>query len=145
MILVIDNYDSFTYNLVQYIGDIKKDIVTKRNDETSLKNVKEINPSHIVISPGPGKPENAGNIVEVIQHFYQKVPILGVCLGHQAIGYAFGGEIVQAKKIMHGKVSNVNHFGSKLFKGINDNFNATRYHSLIVDKASLPSLSLIHI
>ena len=111
MILVIDNYDSFTYNLVQYIGDIKKDIVTKRNDETSLKNVKEINPSHIVISPGPGKPENAGNIVEVIQHFYQKVPILGVCLGHQAIGYAFGGEIVQAKKIMHGKVSNVNHFG----------------------------------
>ena len=139
MILVIDNYDSFTYNLVQYIGDIKKDIVTKRNDETSLKNVKEINPSHIVISPGPGKPENAGNIVEVIQHFYQNVPILGVCLGHQAIGYAFGGEIVQAKKIMHGKVSNVNHFGSKLFKGINDNFNATRYHSLIVDKASLPS------
>ena len=119
MILVIDNYDSFTYNLVQYIGDIKKDIVTKRNDETFLKNVKEINPSHIVISPGPGKPENAGNIVEVIQHFYQKVPILGVCLGHQAIGYAFGGEIVQAKKIMHGKVSNVNHFGSKLFKGIN--------------------------
>jgi len=115
MILVIDNYDSFTYNLVQYIGDIKKDIVTKRNDETSLKNVKEINPSHIVISPGPGKPENAGNIVEVIQHFYQKVPILGVCLGHQAIGFAFGGEIVQAKKIMHGKVSNVNHFGSKLF------------------------------
>ena len=139
MILVIDNYDSFTYNLVQYIGDIKKDIVTKRNDETSLKNVKEINPSHIVISPGPGKPENAGNIVEVIQHFYQKVPILGVCLGHQAIGYAFGGEIVQAKKIMHGKVSNVNHFGSKLFKGINDSFNATRYHSLIVEKASLPT------
>ena len=138
MILVIDNYDSFTYNLVQYIGDIKKDIVTKRNNETSLKNVKEINPSHIVISPGPGKPENAGNIVEVIQHFYQKVPILGVCLGHQAIGYAFGGEIVQAKKIMHGKVSNINHFGSKLFKGINDSFNATRYHSLIVDKASLP-------
>ena len=128
MILVIDNYDSFTYNLVQYIGDIKKDIVTKRNDVTSLKNVKEINPSHIVISPGPGKPENAGNIVEVIQHFYQKVPILGVCLGHQAIGCAFGGEIVQAKKIMHGKVSNVNH-----------NFSATRYHSLIVKKASLPT------
>ena len=119
MILVIDNYDSFTYNLVQYIGDIKKDIITKRNDKTSLKNIKEINPSHIVISPGPGKPENAGNIVEVIKHFYQKVPILGVCLGHQAIGYAFGGEIVQAKKIMHGKVSNINHFGSKLFKGIN--------------------------
>ena len=118
MILVIDNYYSFNYNLVKYIGDIKKDIVTKRNDETSLKNVKEINPSHIVISPGPGKPENAGNIVEVIRHFYQKVPILGVCLGHQAIGYAFGGEIVQAKKIMHGKVSNVNHFGSKLFKDI---------------------------
>ena len=118
MILVIDNYDSFTYNLVQYIGDIKKDIITKRNDKTSLKNIKEINPSHIVISPGPGKPENSGNIVEVIQHFYQQVPILGVCLGHQAIGYAFGGEIVQAKKIMHGKVSNINHFGSKLFKGI---------------------------
>lgn len=139
MILVIDNFDSFTYNLVQYIGEISKDIVTKRNNEISLDNIRKLNPSHIVISPGPGKPENSGNIIEVIQHFYNDIPILGVCLGHQAIGHAFGGEIVQAKKIMHGKVSNINHFGSKLFNGVNDNFNATRYHSLIVDKASLPA------
>ena len=139
MILVIDNFDSFTYNLVQYIGEISKDIVTKRNNEFSLDNIRKLNPSHIVISPGPGKPENSGNIIEVIQHFYNDIPILGVCLGHQAIGHAFGGEIVQAKKIMHGKVSNINHFGSKLFNGVNDNFNATRYHSLIVDKASLPA------
>ena len=139
MILVIDNFDSFTYNLVQYIGEISKDIVTKRNNEISLDNIRKLNPSHIVISPGPGKPENSGNIIEVIQHFNNDIPILGVCLGHQAIGHAFGGEIVQAKKIMHGKVSNINHFGSKLFNGVNDNFNATRYHSLIVDKASLPA------
>lgn len=139
MILVIDNFDSFTYNLVQYIGEISKDIVIKRNNEISLDNIRKLNPSHIVISPGPGKPENSGNIIEVIQHFYNDIPILGVCLGHQAIGHTFGGEIVQAKKIMHGKVSNINHFGSKLFNGVNDNFNATRYHSLIVDKASLPA------
>jgi len=139
MILMIDNYDSFTYNLVQYLEELGQKICVYRNDAITIKDIEKLNPSSIVISPGPGRPENAGISCEVIKEFCGKIPILGVCLGHQAIGYVFGGKIVQAKKLMHGKVSKIYHNKKDIFKNIPNPFLATRYHSLVVEKKSLPS------
>ncbi|MEW6482536.1 MAG: aminodeoxychorismate/anthranilate synthase component II [bacterium] len=139
MILVIDNYDSFTYNLVQYIGEMKKTIEVIRNDKISLSGIKKISPSFIVISPGPGRPDDAGISKDVIMEFKGKIPILGVCLGHQCIGEVFGGKIIGADRLMHGKTSEIFHNGKFIFKGIPNPFIATRYHSLIIDPSSLPS------
>ena len=133
MILVVDNYDSFTFNLVQMVGVIDSDILVKRNDSFTLDEIKSLNPSNIIISPGPGKPKNAGLCKDVIKHLGKNIPVLGVCLGHQAIGEVFGGKIIQAKNIVHGKVSKVTHYKDHLFKNIEDNFSATRYHSLVID------------
>jgi len=137
-IIVIDNYDSFVYNIVQYIGEFEKNVLVFRNDRVSLQKIKELKPSKIVISPGPGRPENAGISVSLIKNFYKKVPILGVCLGHQAIAYCFGGKIIRAKRIMHGKVSFIYHNKKEIFEKIPSPFKATRYHSLIVEKKSFP-------
>ena len=139
MILMIDNYDSFTYNLVQYLGELGQRVLVYRNDALSLKDIKKLNPQSIVISPGPGRPENAGISCAVINEFCEKIPILGVCLGHQAIGYCFGGKIVQAKRLMHGKTSKIYHYKKGIFKNIPNPFLATRYHSLLVEKKSLPA------
>ena len=139
MILVIDNYDSFTYNLVQYIGQINSNIKVFRNDKITVRKVMQLKPKKIVISPGPGRPENAGISCELINKLKGKIPILGVCLGHQAIGYAFGGKIMQAKRIMHGKTSMIYHNKKTIFKGIQSPFEATRYHSLVVDRKTLPA------
>jgi len=139
MILIIDNYDSFTYNLVQYIGQINTNIKVFRNDKIAVKKIMKLKPKKIVISPGPGRPENAGISCELINRLKGKIPILGVCLGHQAIGYAFGGRIIQAKKIMHGKTSMIYHNKKTILKGIQSPFEATRYHSLVVDRKTLPS------
>lgn len=138
MILVLDNYDSFTYNLVQYLGEMHPHLVVHRNDQVALEDIAALRPQRIVISPGPGRPENAGIIVECIKSFAGKIPILGVCLGQQAIGYAFGGRVVAAQRLMHGKTSQVRHDGRTLFKNIPQNFTATRYHSLVVEAATLP-------
>ena len=138
MILVIDNYDSFTYNLVQYLGELGADIEVVRNDVLTLAEIEAKNPTHIVISPGPGRPKDAGISEAVIAHFGPKTPILGVCLGHQAIGEVFGGKIIHAPTLMHGKTSMVKFGDSKLFKGLPNPFRATRYHSLIIEKESLP-------
>jgi anthranilate synthase/aminodeoxychorismate synthase-like glutamine amidotransferase len=138
MILVIDNYDSFTYNLVQYLGELGADLQTYRNDKITIDQIKKLKPERIVISPGPGYPKDAGISISVIKEFAAKVPILGVCLGHQAIGEAFGGKIVQAKRFMHGKTSPIHHDGKTIYKGLPNPFTATRYHSLLVEKASLP-------
>ena len=138
MILLIDNYDSFTYNLVQYLGELGEKPKVYRNDQISLKQIEKLRPERIIISPGPGTPKEAGIAMEVIRHFAGKVPILGVCLGHQAIGEAFGGKVVRAGRIMHGKTSEIHHDGKTIFKGLPDPFTATRYHSLIVEKKSLP-------
>ncbi|MEW6558251.1 MAG: aminodeoxychorismate/anthranilate synthase component II [Elusimicrobiota bacterium] len=138
MILVIDNYDSFVYNLVQYLGELNPDIKVFRNDKITLSEIEKMNPSQIVISPGPCTPKEAGISVELVKHFAGKIPILGVCLGHQSIGAAFGGKIVHAKKLMHGKTSMIYHDGKTIFKGISNPFEATRYHSLVVEKKSLP-------
>jgi anthranilate synthase/aminodeoxychorismate synthase-like glutamine amidotransferase len=138
MILMIDNYDSFTYNLVQYLGELGERVKVFRNDALSINDIKKLNPEKIVISPGPGRPEDAGISCEVIRQFSGKIPILGVCLGHQAIGYVFGGRIVAAKRLMHGKTSRIYHNKRDIFKGISNPFLATRYHSLLVDKKSLP-------
>ncbi|MFH1355342.1 MAG: aminodeoxychorismate/anthranilate synthase component II [Candidatus Omnitrophota bacterium] len=138
MILMIDNYDSFTYNLVQYLGALKEDVKVFRNDKISVKKVKSLKPKRIVISPGPGRPEDAGISCKLVQELAGKVPILGVCLGHQAIAYVFGGRIIQAKKLMHGKTSMIYHNRKTIFKGILNPFEATRYHSLIVEKKSFP-------
>lgn len=138
MILMIDNYDSFTYNLVQYLGEMGKKLVVKRNDEISIAEIKRLKPSCIVISPGPGAPKDAGISKQVILKFKGKIPILGVCLGHQCIAEALGGKIILAPKIMHGKTSPIFHTGHTLFKGISNPFDATRYHSLLVEKRSLP-------
>lgn len=138
MILVIDNYDSFTYNIVQYIGELGYDTAVFRNDAIDKDDIVKINPEKIVISPGPKSPKEAGITIEVIKNFYSKIPILGVCLGHQAIGYAFGAEIIRAKNIMHGKVSSVQHDSSILYKCVPDPFEATRYHSLVINKENLP-------
>src|SRR4051812_11741897 len=139
MILVIDNYDSFTYNLVQYLQEMDSDVRVFRNDAITLSEIERLAPSHIVISPGPGDPTDAGISVEVIKRFAGSRPILGVCLGHQSIGYAYGGKVVRAKKPMHGKISPIIHDGKTLFSQLPKPFNATRYHSLLVERASLPS------
>ncbi len=138
MILVIDNYDSFTYNLVQYLGELGADLVVYRNDQISLEEIADIAPEKIVISPGPCTPNEAGISVALVQDFAGKIPILGVCLGHQSIGQAFGGKIVGAPTIMHGKVSEIHHSGESIFEGLPEPFIATRYHSLIVERDSLP-------
>ncbi len=138
MLLVVDNYDSFTYNLVQYLGELKADPVVFRNDQITLAKIKKMKPRQIVISPGPCTPKEAGISNEVIRIFSGKVPILGVCLGHQCIGHVFGGKIVRAKRIMHGKVSEIFHDGRDLFKGLPQPFVATRYHSLLIEKKSFP-------
>lgn len=139
MILMIDNYDSFTYNLVQYFGELKADIRVFRNDALTVSQVAAMKPSKIVISPGPGRPEDAGISVDIITKLAGKIPILGVCLGHQGIGYAYGGKIVHAKKLMHGKTSAIEHTGKNVFKGLPHPFVATRYHSLVIDRKTLPS------
>ncbi len=138
MIFVIDNYDSFTYNLVQYLGELGADLVVYRNDQISLEEIDDMAPEKIVISPGPCTPNEAGISVALVQHFAGKIPILGVCLGHQSIGQAFGGKIVGAPTIMHGKVSEIHHRGDSIFEGLPEPFIATRYHSLIVERDSLP-------
>jgi len=135
---MVDNYDSFTYNLVQYLGSLGAEVLVKRNDELELEEVKEIKPDAIVISPGPCTPKEAGISVPLIRKYYKDYPILGVCLGHQSIGYAFGGKIVRAKNLMHGKTSLIYHTGNELFKGIPSPFTAVRYHSLVIDRDSLP-------
>jgi anthranilate synthase/aminodeoxychorismate synthase-like glutamine amidotransferase len=134
---MIDNYDSFTYNLVQYFGELGEDVVVYRNDEITIKEIEQLKPHMIVISPGPCSPKEAGISVEVIKHFSGNIPILGVCLGHQSIGYAFGAEIVRAKCLMHGKTSLIFHDGKTIFKHIENPFEATRYHSLAIKKESL--------
>jgi anthranilate synthase/aminodeoxychorismate synthase-like glutamine amidotransferase len=138
MILVIDNYDSFTYNLVQYLGELGARMEIYRNDAVTIGRIKKMGPSKILISPGPGKPKDAGISEEVISVFGKTTPILGVCLGHQAIGEVFGGKIVGAKSLMHGKTSRIYHNGKGLFRGIRSPFEATRYHSLIVERKSFP-------
>jgi len=137
-VIMVDNYDSFTYNLVQYFGELGADVTVMRNDEFSVADIEAFNPDKIVISPGPCTPKEAGISVETILNFAGKKPILGVCLGHQSIGHAFGGEITHAKQIMHGKVSPVYHKDQGVFKGLNNPFTATRYHSLVIDQATLP-------
>ena len=144
MILMIDNYDSFTYNLVQYFGELGQQVKVFRNDKITIERIKKLRPAKIIISPGPGRPEDAGISCAVIHAFAGRVPILGVCLGHQAIGYAFGGRIIGAAKLMHGKTSWIYHNKKAIFKSIPNPFEATRYHSLIVEKKSLPlSLEII--
>ena len=140
MILMIDNYDSFTYNLVQYLSELGEELVVKRNDQITAKAVARLKPSSIVISPGPGTPADAGVSNELIKTFAGKIPILGVCLGHQCIGEVFGGDVVRAKRPMHGKVSDIYHVPGGLFQGLPDPFEATRYHSLIVKRETLPSV-----
>jgi len=140
MILTIDNYDSFTYNLVQYLGELGQELKVVRNDKISLKEIEKLKPQRIVISPGPGIPKNAGISCDVIKNFAGKIPILGVCLGHQAIGYVFGGDVVRAKKLMHGKTSEIHHDGKTIFQGLKSPFTATRYHSLIVKRETLPDI-----
>lgn len=136
-VLIIDNYDSFTFNLVQLVGKLIKNVIVKRNDEISLNDVKEIKPDKILISPGPGRPEDSKISLDVIKEFYDKIPILGVCLGHQAIGICFGAKVITADYLMHGKTSKISHDGKGIYKNIPQNFNAMRYHSLIVDKSSV--------
>ena len=143
MILMIDNYDSFTFNIVQYLGELGADVLVKRNDEVSIDEIKTLNPERIVISPGPCTPDEAGVSIEVVKYFCNYKPILGVCLGHQTIGQAFGGKIVSAKKIMHGKTSKIIHDGDYLFSDIEQKFTATRYHSLVIDPDSLPDSLII--
>jgi len=139
MILMIDNYDSFTYNLVQYFSELGAEVDVVRNDAITIEGIHHKNPDRIVISPGPGRPEDAGISVSLIKEFAGKIPILGVCLGHQAMGYAYGGNIVQAKKLMHGKTSLIYHHQKEIFKGLSNPFEATRYHSLVIDRKTLPS------
>ena len=139
MILVIDNYDSFTYNLVQYLGELGARLEVYRNDKITINQIQKLRPSRILISPGPGKPKDAGISEDVIRIFGQKTPILGVCLGHQAIGEVFGGRIIGARSLMHGKTSMIYHDGKDIFKNIPNPFEATRYHSLIVERKTFPS------
>jgi len=139
MILMIDNYDSFTYNLVQYLGEIGAEVAVFRNDEISIQEIEAMQPSQIVVSPGPCAPDQAGVSLEAIARFAGRIPILGVCLGHQAIGQAFGGRVVRAGTVMHGKTSRIRHDGKGVFAGVPDDFVATRYHSLVVERASLPA------
>src|ERR1044072_5220089 len=138
MILVIDNYDSFTYNLVQYLGELGDEVVVRRNDETTIAEIEALRPVHILISPGPGRPENAGITPDLIRHFSERLPILGVCLGHQAIGQVFGGRVVRASKVVHGKASEIRHDGKSIFSELAATFEAGRYHSLIPERDTLP-------
>jgi anthranilate synthase/aminodeoxychorismate synthase-like glutamine amidotransferase len=138
MVFVLDNYDSFTYNLVQYLGELGQEVVVRRNDQITVNDVENLRPERIVISPGPCTPQEAGISIELIRHFAGKVPVLGVCLGHQAIGAAFGGKVVRATHLMHGKTSQVEHDGRTLFRGVPSPMQATRYHSLIVSEDGLP-------
>jgi para-aminobenzoate synthetase component II len=139
MLLLLDNYDSFTYNLAQYLGQMGQELEVRRNDKISLNEIEDLDPRFIVISPGPCTPKEAGVSVPLIERFAGKIPILGVCLGHQAIGAAFGGHVIRAPKIMHGKTSEVHHDGKTIFRGLPQDFVATRYHSLIVERETLPS------
>ena len=139
MLLMIDNYDSFTYNIVQYFGELGEDVRVYRNDEITIAQIEALNPDRICISPGPKAPAQAGILVEVLRHFAGKKPILGVCLGHQAIGEAFGGKVIRAKQVMHGKTSFIAHTGVGVFKDIPSPFTVIRYHSLAIERASLPS------
>ncbi|GEN25952.1 anthranilate synthase component II [Halomonas cupida] len=138
MILMLDNYDSFTYNIVQYLGELGAEVVTHRNDAITLEEIEALAPSHIVISPGPCTPNEAGIAMDVVRHFAGKLPLLGVCLGHQAIGQVFGGKVVRAPQVMHGKTSDIRHSHQGVFKGLDDPLAVTRYHSLVVDRDSLP-------
>lgn len=138
MLLMIDNYDSFTYNLVQYFGELGADVVVHRNDQITVNEIEKLDPKYIVISPGPCTPNEAGVSIDTIKHFTAKKPILGVCLGHQSIGQAFGGNIVHANAIMHGKTSMIYHSDVGVFKGISNPFEATRYHSLVIEKETIP-------
>jgi len=138
MLLMIDNYDSFTYNLVQYLGELGEDIRVFRNDKITVGEIETLKPDRIVISPGPCTPKEAGVSIEVIRHFAGSIPLLGVCLGHQSIGEAFGGDVIRAPYLMHGKTSMVHHDGKTIFKGLPNPFEATRYHSLIVKRETLP-------
>lgn len=138
MLLMIDNYDSFTYNLVQYLGELGEDVRVYRNDKISIDEISKLNPDRIVVSPGPCSPREAGISIEVIKSFAGKIPLLGVCLGHQSIGAAFGAEIVRAPKLMHGKTSSIHHDSRTIYKGLPNPFDATRYHSLIIKKDTLP-------
>lgn len=138
MILLIDNYDSFTFNLVQYLQKLNQNILVKRNDQITVTEIGELNPSHIILSPGPGRPENAGKLIEIIQSFYQTHPLLGICLGHQAIAHALGGKVQHALNVVHGKTSRIYHHQQSIFHNIPSPYYATRYHSLIVDHQSLP-------
>jgi anthranilate synthase/aminodeoxychorismate synthase-like glutamine amidotransferase len=139
MLLMIDNYDSFTYNLVQYLQELGQEVVTYRNDALSLADVAQLRPARIVISPGPGEPRNAGISEDIVREFGPALPLLGVCLGHQAIGEVFGGEVVRAGELMHGKVSAISHHGTDIFAGLPQNFKATRYHSLVVNRDNFPA------
>tara|TARA_B100000941_G_C28412370_1_gene504178 strand:+ start:143 stop:709 length:567 start_codon:yes stop_codon:yes gene_type:complete len=143
-ILLIDNYDSFTYNLFHYISKIKKNVDVARNDKINGKTILKKKYNKIVISPGPGNPDQAGNCIKIVKDVYKDIPILGVCLGHQIIGQAFGGKIINAKNLMHGKTSKIKHNNEGLFKNIQNNFVATRYHSLIVDRKTLPKKLIIN-
>ncbi len=138
MLLMIDNYDSFTYNVVQYLGELGADVEVYRNDEISVEEIKQKAPSHLVISPGPCNPDKAGVSLAAIESFAGKLPVLGICLGHQSIGQAFGGDIVRASEVMHGKTSTIIHEGKSVFAGLPKEYTATRYHSLVVDQATLP-------
>ena len=138
MILVIDNYDSFTYNLVQYLGELGADLVVRRNDKVSLEEIAEMQPERILLSPGPCTPNEAGVCVPLIRRFAGQIPILGVCLGHQSIGAAFGGEVIRNDRIMHGKISKIHHTSKGVFHGLPDPFEATRYHSLVIKRDTMP-------
>jgi len=139
VVFVLDNYDSFTYNLVQYLGELGAQVEVRRNDEVTLEKIEAMHPERIVVSPGPCTPQEAGISIELIRHFAGKVPVLGVCLGHQAIGAAFGGKVVRAKNLMHGKTSQVEHDGKTIFRDLSSPMTATRYHSLIVEEKGLPA------
>lgn len=138
MLLVIDNYDSFTYNLVQYFGELGADMLVHRNDEITVDEIRGLSPERIVISPGPCTPNEAGISCDVVREFGEKIPLLGVCLGHQSIGHVFGGKVIRAEKLMHGKTSRISHDGKGVFRGLSNPFEATRYHSLIIERSSLP-------
>jgi anthranilate synthase/aminodeoxychorismate synthase-like glutamine amidotransferase len=142
-VFVLDNYDSFTYNLVQYIGELGHEVTIRRNDQITIEEVAALRPDRIVVSPGPCTPHEAGISIDLIRHFAGRVPVLGVCLGHQAIGEAFGGKVIRAHNLMHGKTSRVEHDGEGVFRGIESPLTATRYHSLIVEEKSLPKELLV--
>ena len=139
MLLMIDNYDSFTYNLVQYFSELGQEVIVRRNDQLSIEDISNLNPEFLVISPGPCTPNEAGISLDIVNNFKGKIPILGVCLGHQTIGQAFGGKITHAQTIMHGKTSLIHHKNEGVFKGLKNPFTATRYHSLVIDRESLPA------